>query len=395
MKSCLPTVFAIVLPLLAIQPGHAAEPNYVPTGMFQSSDPLTIYTITDFNNQRMVCGEWRRFSAGFSSEVDRGIFIWRDGAMRHIDPGSGGLPFSRASEGIVKMTNVRPDGTLLLIADARQPHVAPSGPTEIIRVIRYTIEGDLATYPQPVVSAVALGGFLDPNISPPDNVELSAAGIDVTEDGYVLGQSSSPFFYAPTLLWGPEGGHSGRWFSTELFRTWGNLTGFDRAGHVFGSVSDLNEPPISFRYESPLLGLTLNGGASQVIFPETVPWAASEDPGGGESSGVRAVAMHGPFRAATPGSSPYQTAVWSTGFINRTVLPNFRIVDGLAIGPNGRTALTTTGHMLGERRAQVNGLGSETATAIRTANGTYEIKTVNGQLADGYELLSPFRDALA
>lgn len=381
-----PALPVLLLPLFA-SPARAEDPNYVVTGIFHTDSPEMTYGPTDFNNQGMVCGTWSRRPEGGGPELDRGAFLWRDGVMRHISPAAAGLPFIRSAAIGVRMTNVRPDGTLLLVAGAVQASFQSGFHEEIERPIRYTIEADLNRFPQPVVSAEALGGYLDPNWRYQQLTEFSVDSVfDITEDGYVLGESVSPFVAVPRLLWGPAGGNSPRWFDYSLYNDWGVPWGLDHHGTVFGAGMDHRS------YETPLAGLSPLGGTSRTFWPQ--PEWADLEPGVSSASGLNPVAVHGPYRAAHPSRASYQTAVWTTGFNNPTLVPWFNLNIFTGGHGNARNSLTTNGHMLGSQLAPGAWLGGPPAIAIRAVDGTYTVRTQREQLTEGYRLFPPFANPL-
>ena len=185
--------------------------------------------------------------------------------LRKITPAQGGRvsslsPAEGNSLGNVRISNVRPNGTFLLVAPARQsiPQWG-GGVRDIDRLVKYLIVGDLATYPQPVISAGNLFGYIFPDYNGEvgRNEEFPAGVTDITDEGTVLGYTSSwPFFYAPTLMWGSTGGSSPRWFDFDFFRTLGTPTALDRNGYVIGEVGDLNAPQLRFTYDAPLTAIT-------------------------------------------------------------------------------------------------------------------------------------------
>lgn len=142
----------------------AGEPNYLVTGFF-GHNSQEVYSVSDFNDQGMVCGTWKRFTTVNVAEEAGGVFIWHEGVMRKITPEQVGITHianptpSQGSRvgGTARMTNVRSDGTLLLAAPALQTKSTPNGVEPIYRIIVYTISGDLKTNAVPVVGGRALG----------------------------------------------------------------------------------------------------------------------------------------------------------------------------------------------------------------------------------------------
>ena len=103
------------LVLATLEAGSAAvSPNYVVTGFFTSSDSGDVYSVTDFNDQAMVCGTWKRTSKETGREEAGGIFVWQNGVMRKLTPQQAGITYvdtptaaqgSRV-QGSARMTNV-------------------------------------------------------------------------------------------------------------------------------------------------------------------------------------------------------------------------------------------------------------------------------------------------
>jgi Protein of unknown function (DUF1573) len=365
-------------------------PKYKLSSWFMPSSVREAYVIHDFNDNGVVAGTWMRSDAGGIEEA-RGIFVWKNGVMRKITPAQGGVkstlsPAEGTSTGYVRISNVRNDGTFLLAAPARQ--TVPASAFEVVhdihRVIRYTIQADLQTFPQPVVSATALGGFIfkDFNTQPGWNREFSGGVTDIAENGTVLGYCSDwPYFYPPTLLWRAKGGYSGRYFDGDAAGALGGPSAMDRNGYIIGSAYDATPPGKNILYDAPLSSLTTRS-ADITLFPTLAGFVDSVD--GNPNNLIYAIpTVHGPYRAM-PSRVPGSTAVWSNRFADVSIAQNFRLETPSSYMPS-RKSLSRNGHMLGRIDQYPHA-----ALAMRKANGNYMSVLIQELEPNGMRSKPPF-----
>ena len=392
-------LFSVIscLVIAGVQAGSAGvSPNYVVTGFFTSSDSGEVYSVTDFNDQAMVCGTWKRTSKETGREEAGGIFVWQNGVMRKLTPQQAGITYvdtptaaqgSRV-QGSARMTNVRPDGTFLLAAPALQTKSTPNGVEPIGRIIVYTLTGDLVGNPSPVISGRVLGGFIRPDYYGKDlNYEDSSDVRDVTEDGTVLGYPSSwNFFYTPDQIWYPFGGHAPRYFDLNLRRTLGSVAAFDHAGRIIGAAADANAPIVSFKWDAPLSALSPTSAGTQTIWPSLSGFNGEQ----GDGSLISATPYaHGEFRAMHNSGA---TAVWTNRYQDIQIIRQFNI-NHSAVLPL-RTMLTKNGHALGlDQRPSDPGdnFGDGFAFACRQSiDGSYIVSRIRDEMAPEYKLYPPF-----
>ena len=390
---------SIFLPLLPAATGvsAASPPNYVVTGFFRSPDAGDVYRVTDFNDQGMVCGTWKRLNEN-SVEVAGGVFVWQDGEMRKITPQQAGIAYVESPTsaqvsrvgGPTRMTNVRDDGTFLLAAPALQTKSTPYGVELVHRIIVYTLLGDLVGNPAPVVSGRQLGGFIRPNYYGTDlNYEDSSGVDDITEDGTVLGGPSTwNFNFPPQQIWYPYGGHAPRYFALEFRRTLGGVTAFDHDGRIIGAAADLNAPPVSFLWDAPLGGLTPTAAPGQTVWPSLSGFNGEQ----GDGTFLKGFPhAHGDFRAMSNNSGA--TAIWSNRYQTVQVIQKFSLHHNAEF--LHRTRFTKSGHALGRDNAWIgnseDSYGAGFALARRNpATGTYAVSRIADELAPSYELYPPF-----
>ena len=376
----------------------AVSPNYLVTGFFTSSDEGDIYSVDDFNDQGMVCGSWKRITKATGQEEAGGVFVWQDGVMRKLTPQQAGISYIEAPTaaqgsrvgGKTRMTNVRADGTFLLAAPALQTKTTPNGVEPIYRLIVYTLNGDLAGNPAPVISGRQLGGFIRPDhYGAGLNFEDSSDVKDITEDGTVLGYPSSwNFFYTPQQIWYPSGGYAPRLFDLNLRRTLGSVTAFDHAGRVIGTAADANAPIVSFKWDAPLPGLSPTAAPGQTIWPSLSGFYG--DQGDGTLlSGIPYA--HGEYRAIANAAA---TAVWTNRYQDIGIIQQFTIHHSAELPL--RTMLTKSGHALGRQAAGLgepdDTYGDGFALARRhPPDGSYTVSRIRNGMAPEYKLYPPFK----
>lgn len=389
-------IFAVVCLLVTTGvAGAQTPPNYVVSSSFMPPLLTERYLVHDFNDSGVVAGTWTRYTDQYSGvEEARGIFVFKDGVMRKITPAQGGVtatlsPAEGSSTGIVRISNVA-GGTFYLAAPARQSISAWGGGTrDIHRIVRYRIDADLETLPQPVISASTLGGYIfaDYNGEVGRNEEFSAGVTDISDDGTVLGYTSDwPFFYAPPVMWkGTSTANSGRWFDSNFFRTLGSPQALDRDGYLIGGVSDLNAPELMFYYDAPVSSATFSS-ASQTripalagIYQPTPDYPYSQVLGGPPLA-------HGPYRAMSNAiGMSHATAVWSNRFNELRTLSGFRPVQSAVFMPASRAAMTRNGHLLG-----LNDGGEPVIGRRSSTEANYAITRLQDETGPSYKLYPPF-----
>lgn len=363
--------------------------------------PLTreYYTVHDFNDSGIVAGTWIRYTEEIrATEEARGIFVWRDGELRKITPAQGGVASSlspaQGSGGVglgrVRISNVRPDQTFLLVAPAQQQagSIYGNGTKDIYRLVKYTIEADLETFPQPVVSASTLSGFIAANfLQSGQSEEFSSEVIDLTDEGTVLGQTSDwPFAYPPTILRAPNGGGDGAYFSVDFFGTYGNIVQLDRDGYFLGEVSDGNTNH-RFLYDALLSTVTLSY-AEPTRFPSLGGFIDLVEGDPDNLNYGTTFVGHGTYRAMNARDGEQATAVWSNRFQQLEIAQGFRMQSGSGSGEMPRRKnLTWNGHMLGYLSNQTtNGW----AVAVRQNDNSYVSTRIHDNLASSIRTLLPF-----
>lgn len=331
------------------------------TDVFVNNAPDRTYYPTDFNNDRMVCGYWIQKAPDSNEEVDRGLFIWRAGVMKHIaEPGFTSPAPVAPGRNCVSMTEILPDGNVYLLADGATAFDFPWGeyPTTITRILRFTIDSDLQDQVNPVLSINVLKGFTV-EYQTFGQVETFAFAEDISDDGTALGSvyhwgyfNNSGLHYRGGSLWGIGASGFG------LDEGW--IYSLDGNGKVIGFGTELF-------FERPV------GGGSVTNLPklEGQPY---NDP----------VAANGSYRLQQFNGS---IGVWMTGFVESPVLiPNFFVQDGLYNRYNRRTNLTVDGHLLGQKG---NYFSSSAALAFRGPDQIYTVSTVSDLMALGHEERRP------
>ncbi len=391
-------MISAVVCLLATTGIAAAQtpPNYVVSSSFMPPLLTERYLVHDFNDSGIVAGTWTRYTDQYSGvEEARGIFVFKDGVMRKITPAQGGVtathsPAEGNSTGIVRISNVE-GGTFYLAAPARQSISAWGGGTrDIHRIVRYRIDADLETLPQPVISASTLGGyiFVGYNGEAGRNEEFSAGVSDISDDGTVLGYTSDwPFFYAPPLMWkGTSTANSGRWFDFDFFRTLGSPLALDRDGYVIGGVSDLNPPELMFYYDAPVSSATFSS-ASQTRIPALAGiYQPTPDYPYAQALGGPPLA-HGPYRAMSNyvDGTHYATAVWSNRFNELRTVSGFRFLQSGPYLPASRVTMSRNGHLLGLNDGGELVIGRRSST-----EANYAVTRLQDETGPSYKLYPPF-----
>ena len=384
----------VVAVLFSANLANAQTTEYQVTEHFMPPLTREYYTVHDFNDSGIVAGTWIRYTEGGTEEA-RGIFVWRDGELRKITPAQGGVastlsPAQGVGLGVVRISNVRPDQTFLLVAPAQQQagSLYGNGTKDIYRLVKYTIEADLETFPQPVVSASTLSGYIAADfLQSGQSEEFSAEVIDLTDEGTVLGYTSDwPFAYAPTILRAPNGSGDGAYFSPNFFGVYGNMVQLDREGYFLGTVADANTNN-SFLYDAPLSTVTLSY-AEPTRFPSLGGFIDLVEGNPDNLIYSTSFVGHGTFRAMNARDSVPSTAVWSNRFQQLEIAQGFVMQSGSgAAYMPPRKNLSWNGHMLGYLSNQTaNGW----AVAVRQVDNSYVSTRIHDNLASTIRTLQPF-----
>ncbi len=349
-------------------PSPPAPSNYLivnpETDLFVSNDPTLIYTVTDFNDLRMVCGRWRKMDIS-GSVAAHGIFVWRNGVMKHVVVPGFEVP-ADLNNTIVSLSGQMPDGSVILAADGNTAYDFPwpgDNPPTISRILRIKLDPNLDADTDPVTSFEALKGYkitYDGDGQHYEDVETFTHLKDMSDDGVIIGQIShwgyfnnSGLNYREDFLWGPSS----------------NIDAAQGAGYL--NYPDGNGYVMTYQGNDIVERLYAGGTLT--------PW---RKPLGYEHwSGVRAVGADGIYRLQTINGE--YLAMWTTGFVTEPVLiPSFHVEDGARGYQNPKTSITADGHVLGTTSAGQS-------LAYRTESSDYSVMLLNNFLALGNEKRRP------
>jgi hypothetical protein len=333
--------------------------------LFVNGDIDRKYTVTDFNDLRMVCGRWEQKSPSSSAIVAQGIFVWRNGVMKHITIPGFDVPADRVSTPVA-LSGLMQDGSVILAADGNAEFDFPwpePDPTTISRVLRIKINPNFAENTNPVISFDALKGYritYDGDGKHYEEVETFTRLKDMSDDGVIIGSiyhwgyfNGSGLNYREDFLWGPSS-------TIDAFPGAGYLDYPDGNGYVM-------------TYPNFQISERLYGGGAET------PW---RKPSGFEQwSGIQGVGADETYRLQNINGA--YLAVWKTGFVTEPILiPSFSTETGLRQYRNPKTSITRDGHLLGSKQGN-------TSLAYRGTDDTYTVTEFSQLLASGNEKRRP------
>lgn len=361
------TLATVLFIAIAASVSAATKPsNYLVvdpvTDLFINEDPTIKYHPTDFNNARMVCGYWIQTDPVSQLEVARGIFVWRNGIMKHLTGGGLEMPAKNFSPGserkCVSMSDILEDGSVIVGSDGYEDAGFPWGdyPDKISRIASIQINPELAQNVDPVIQVIVYRGF---------KVEYQGFGPvdtyvyleDVSRGGQILGSvynygyfNSSGLHYKGATTWSagqgaPDQSNYGPNLQVNFLMLDGTGYGMVDAYPAF--------------FERPI------GGGIETA------WRIPEG-----YSIVEEEAAHGPYRVQQVYSGP--TAVWTKGFLGEpSLIPDFSLRRGIEERLNRRTNVTFDGHLFG---VSYNNFSYGDAIAYREDNATYTVLGMRSSL---------------